>query len=153
MAKAAGCRWSFFVALALVSGCSEGMPPVAPSPVVSTPAPAPAAPTVLLPGVAPRAGTYVMGSPSNQGWPSPNTPRYVVGDDGRFELQYPGIVAYRGTYKYSEETGLITFGWEGSSLAGPWGATGSVRDDVLTVRYNLIMQMSDFEDSSFTRVP
>jgi hypothetical protein len=51
-----------------------------------------------------------------------------------------------------EANGLITFAWEGWSVAGPWGATGSITDDSLSVRYNVIMQLSDFEDGVYLRV-
>jgi hypothetical protein len=49
--------------------------------------------------------------------------------------------------------GVITFDWEGWSAAGPWGATGSIRGDSLTVEYNLIMQLTDFEDAVYALVP
>ena len=70
-------------------------------------------------------------------------------DDGRFGLEYPGIGEYRGTYRLI--AGLINFLFDGSSIAGTWDAMGSIRDDVLTVRYNLIMQLSDFEDADYRR--
>jgi hypothetical protein len=48
---------------------------------------------------------------------------------------------------------VITFEWEGWSVAGPWGATGTITDGVLTVKYNLIMQLSDFEDAAYRLTP
>jgi hypothetical protein len=48
---------------------------------------------------------------------------------------------------------VITFDWEGWSAAGPWGATGSIRGDSLTVEFNLIMQLTDFEDAVYALVP
>jgi hypothetical protein len=39
-------------------------------------------------------------------------------------------------------------GW---SSAGPWGAAGTLGGNSLTVRYNLIMQMTDFEDAIYVR--
>ena len=73
---------------------------------------------------------------------------YELYDNGAFALQFPGIGEYRGTYK--ETDGTITFSWEGWSVAGPWGATGTLANDRLVVRYNLIMQLSDFEDAVYT---
>ena len=35
--------------------------------------------------------------------------------------------------------------------AGPWGATGTLRGDTLTVGYNTVMSMSDFEDAVYLR--
>ena len=73
--------------------------------------------------------------------------RYVLYDDGTFALQSQGAFEYRGTYANSN--GLITFQWEGWSRAGPWGATGSLNDDSLTVQYNFIMEMTDFENGVY----
>ena len=54
---------------------------------------------------------------------------------------------YRGGY--SESNGVITFQWEGWSIAGAWGATGTLKDGSLTVQYNIIMMLSDFEDAVY----
>ncbi len=50
--------------------------------------------------------------------------RFVLYDNGAFELQYVGLGEYRGGY--TEANGVINFQWEGWSTAGPWGATGTV---------------------------
>ena len=42
---------------------------------------------------------------------------------------------------------MIKFEWEGWSVAGPWGATGTLKGDSLTVHYNEIMRHTDFEDA------
>jgi hypothetical protein len=74
--------------------------------------------------------------------------RFVLYDNGAFALQYGGAIGqYRGGYTASN--GVITFQWEGSSSAGPWGATGTLKDGSLTVQYNLIMGLSDFEDAVY----
>jgi hypothetical protein len=80
------------------------------------------------------------------------TSRFVLYDNGAFVLQYPslGELGYRGQHKH--ENGVIAFDWEGWSVAGPWGATGALKGDSLTVQYNLIMQMTDFEDGVYTLV-
>jgi hypothetical protein len=78
--------------------------------------------------------------------------RFVLYDDGGFALQYGGnIPDYRGGYKTTN--GAIVFEWEGSSTAGSWGATGTLKGSVLTVQYNLIMQLSDFEDAVYALTP
>ena len=66
----------------------------------------------------------------------------------RSRCSFQVSASYRGTYK--ETDGAITFNWEGWSVAGPWGATGTLANDRLVVRYNLIMQLSDFEDAVHT---
>jgi hypothetical protein len=142
------CSRSSVVALLLFSvACSPGTLPTAPAPTPGTVSPPPIAPTVPatdFPGVAGPARIYLAA----HSLPRPS--RYVLYDDGRFALQYLGIDDYRGTYK--EANGVITFEWEGWSTAGPWGAAGSLTDEALTVRYNLIMQLSDFDDAVYTAV-
>lgn len=74
--------------------------------------------------------------------------RFVLYDNGAFVLQYVSLGGeYRGGY--TEANGIITFQWEGWSSAGAWGATGTLKDGSLTVQYNLIMQLSDFEDAVY----
>jgi hypothetical protein len=74
--------------------------------------------------------------------------RFVLYDNGAFTLQYVSLgMEYRGGY--TESNGVITFQWEGWSTAGPWGATGTLKDGSLTVQYNLIMTFSDFEDAVY----
>ena len=76
---------------------------------------------------------------------------FVLYDNGAFVLRFSGPGEYRGGYTVAD--GVITFDWEGWSAAGPWGATGSIRGDSLTVEYNLIMQLTDFEDAVYALVP
>lgn len=77
---------------------------------------------------------------------------FVLYDSGAFALVFPTIgVDYRGTY--TQVDGVVTFTWEGWSTAGPWGATGMLADGTLSVRYNIIMQLSDFEDAVYTLLP
>ena len=134
--------------LLFLAACSPPTSPTRPTPAAGAVSPAPTPPTVPaadFPTVAGPARIYLAAN----SWPLPS--RYVLYDDGRFALQYIGINDYRGTYK--EANGVITFEWEGWSTAGPWGAAGSITDAALTVRYNLIMQLSDFEDAVYSRVP
>ena len=79
--------------------------------------------------------------------------RLVLYDNGAFLLQFPslGEGAYRGGY--TDASGPVTFAWEGWSVAGSWGAAGTLRGDSLTVQYNPIMQQTDFEDAVYVRIP
>jgi hypothetical protein len=133
-----------------VSAGVEGLPN---SPLTFTAVSAP--PSTDLPPVSPLMRIYVaVDSPFYQMHGSPLASRYVLFDDGSFALQYSSanypFFEYRGTYL--EANGLITFAWEGWSVAGPWGAIGSINENSLSVRYNVIMQFSDFEDGVFLRV-
>jgi predicted small lipoprotein YifL len=78
--------------------------------------------------------------------------RIVLYDNGAFVLQFTSLSGeYRGGY--TNTNGVIAFEWEGWSSAGPWGATGIVNGDSLTVQYNLIMRLSDFDDAVYVRTP
>ena len=86
---------------------------------------------------------------------SPLASRYVLYDDGTFALQYSSanypFFEYLGTH--TDANGLITFNWEGWSTAGPWSATGSLSDGALSVRYNRVMHLADFEDGVYLKAP
>jgi hypothetical protein len=83
--------------------------------------------------------------------------RYILHKDGSFLLQYDydegneyrrGI-QYKG--RLTQTNNSVSFTWEGWSVAGPWGATGTLRGDTLTVGYNMIMVLSDFVDGVYLR--
>ncbi|MFN2602568.1 MAG: hypothetical protein ABR582_07420 [Gemmatimonadaceae bacterium] len=74
--------------------------------------------------------------------------RFVLYDNGAFVLRYDRLgLEYGGGY--TESKGVIVFDWKGWSGAGPWGATGTLDGNTLTVRYNIIMAMTDFEDAAY----
>jgi hypothetical protein len=139
------------VLLVLLSACGSSGPtsPTAtnPSPAMSSPTP----PSVTdFPPLAGPSRTFVF----ERGLLSPvsdytTQSRLVLYDNGAFVLQYPslGEGGYRGGYW--DANGAITFEWEGWSAAGPWGAAGTLKDASLTVRYNVIMQLTDFEDAVY----
>jgi hypothetical protein len=77
--------------------------------------------------------------------------RFVLYDNGAFVLQYVGGGEYLG--EYTQTNGTVAFDWEGWSLAGPWEATGTLEGEWLTVRYNFIMQLTDFEDAVYALMP
>ena len=137
----------------LVSACFGSSSPLAPTPPPSVASAQPfPGPLPLPPTEAPQAGTYVFtdsDSGSRVSWYT-RASQFVLRADRTFALQYAGLGEYRGNYR--ETSGVLVFDWEGWSTAGPWAATGSIRDGVLTVRYNLIMQLTDFEDATYVRI-
>jgi len=143
--------------LVLATACTDFDPPTAPTSTADSTSTPPGGSGDVprgFPAVSPPARIYVaVDSPLYPIHGSPLASRYVLYDDGTFALQYSSanypFFEYRGAYK--EANALITFEWEGWSTAGPWGATGSLSDDSLTVRYNIIMQLSDFEDGVYRR--
>jgi len=80
--------------------------------------------------------------------------RYVFFRDSTFQLQFAsarvGIFTYPGRYSRADAT--ITFQWDGSGAGAPWGATGTLRGDTLTVQYNMNMIMSDFINGPYVLV-
>lgn len=75
--------------------------------------------------------------------------RYVLYDDGAFELQYGTAGSYAG--RYSVLANEVRFDFEASSQAGPWIAFGRLDGLALTVHYNEVMMLSDFEDAAYRR--
>jgi hypothetical protein len=145
----AAVRWGALVAvLALAGACADSATPTAPA---ATPAATPAPPPISeFPAVSRPARIYLFAGELSYPVREYTTgSRYVLYEDGTFALQYLRSGEYRGTY--AEANGLITFDWEGWSTAGQWGANGSLGDDSLTVRYNLVMEMSDFENAVYRR--
>jgi hypothetical protein len=76
--------------------------------------------------------------------------QFVLYDNGAFLLRFP-TGEYRGAY--SSTNGAITFQWEGTSVAGAWGATGTLESGTLTVVYNPIMELTDFENGVYVQAP
>jgi Tol biopolymer transport system component len=146
-------RFSCFSLLALVAAaCNPDGPtspeqkaPIVPNPPVEVP---------KVPGTTPLApaisGVYVRVSPSSV----EGTSRYVFYDDSTFGLQYTlsrGVAEYRG--KYTREGSVISFSFEGWSLMGDWMARGTLEKNDLTVTYNLVMLLTDFEDGVYRLSP
>jgi hypothetical protein len=137
-----------------VAACGDGLrsaAPTTPTPaVVPVPQPAPL-PTGRYPTITGPARVLVYrDSPFPRVASYTLTSRFVLYDDGRFALQYENPIGeYRGTYSTSND--VVSFTWDGWSVAGPWGAQATLSRDVLSVRYNLIMQLTDFEDADYAR--
>ena len=85
--------------------------------------------------------------------------RYIFRRDGSFVLQfdqyggneYLSGIQYGG--RYTKTLDSLSFKWEGWSTAGPWEASGTLKGDILTVKYNMVMTMCDFEDAKYLRKP
>lgn len=138
-----------FLSMAIIVSCNKGKLPISNSTYQPGSPPSP----LFLPAPgASRAFNFLSQSSSPvRGYTTRS--RYVLYDNGGFGLQYTdnGGFEYRG--RYTEVNSVITFEWDGWSTAGPWGATGTLKGDTLTVAYNLVMMMSDFEDAMYLRKP
>jgi hypothetical protein len=127
-------------ALVLTSACSSAPPPVAPAPIPS----ACAFGSLTQPG---RVFAFAAaGAPVT---PATRCSRFVLYDSGAFELQYGTGAVYPGSYQQSGAT--LDLQWVGQSVAGAWHADATLVADTLSVHYNAIMQLTDFEDAVYTR--
>lgn len=133
--------------LVTLAGCKDSPLPVE----SSTPPPSqpPSGAQILtgFPAPSSPAGIYDRTSPSV----IPGNSRYVIYENGTFSLQYVrpdwGFFEYRG--RYSRTDSAITFQFDGWSSMGPWLAGGIFAGDSLTVKYNEVMGLSDFEDGVY----
>jgi hypothetical protein len=143
-------RRGTLVGLLVLSTACSGSGPVTPTPVSPPVIPSrPAPPPTNFPPLSGPSRTFTFDQavvPGVRAYTEQS--RFVLYDTGGFALQYLSLgIEYRGGY--TESNGVITFEWEGWSTAGPWGATGTLKDRSLTVQYNVIMMMSDFEDAVY----
>jgi hypothetical protein len=81
------------------------------------------------------------------------TERYLIQANGAFRLQYQsaryGFFEYLGSYLGKD--GWYQFDFEGWSAAGPWEATARFHGQCMTVKYNVVMELSDFESGEYCR--
>ena len=127
-------------ALLLASACSSATPPAAPAPIQSACAFA----ALAQPG---RVFAFAdAGAPVTS---ATRCSRFVLYDSGAFELQYGTGAVYPGSYRQSGSA--LDLQWVGQSVAGPWHADATLVANTLSVHYNTIMQLTDFEDAVYTR--
>lgn len=131
--------------LVLSVACSNANRPTAPSLPPST---VPPPPTGGPPPLNGSAASYEFSGPlSYPVRPYTTASKYVLSADGAFSLQYPSLGGeYVGTYR--EEAGRISFGFAADSR---WVATGTLTGHSLELRYNVTMEMSDFENAVYSR--
>ena len=130
----------------LVLGLACGTEPTGPGPVPTPPSvPQPPPPTV--PSGEPVA-TYVFSGPLDYPFRAPTSgSQYLLYDNGVFGLRYDAFAGvYLGTYQQNHDTISFWFGGNPGSIA-----TGTLKGDLLEVRYSDMMQHSDFENAVYRR--
>jgi hypothetical protein len=130
--------------------CNSADRPTAPSVIPTQPprADPPPPPPVGGPPSSDITGVYVFAESLAYPVQSYTTmSRYVLDDGGTFSLQYPSG-QYAGAYTY--EHGRITFRFTADQQ---WHATGTFNGDSLEVRYDILMELSDFENAVYRRMP
>jgi hypothetical protein len=153
----------FACVLPMATGCSDATRPVVPRrPTVDAPAEPPPAPPPAPPEFPPlpRPGDVYVGPDDLYDLLAAThhgrlASRYVFYDNGKFSLQFAssraGLFEYPGAW--APDGGQITLAFEGWSTAGPWQATATLRGDSLSVKYNIVMYLSDFIDGVYVRSP
>ena len=141
-------RVTLVALLLCAAGCSDNDRPTAPSALPAPPSTIQPPPTA---GVPPLSGPSVSYDFSGElSYPTrsyTNTSKYVLYENGAFSLRYAAPIGeYVGTYR--QDAGRIVFSF---SADGRWGATGTLNGDWLEVRYNTIMEHSDFENAVYRR--
>ena len=90
--------------------------------------------------------TYVFSGPLNynvSGFTGGS--QYLLYGNGTFGLRYDAFAhVYLGTYRQDYDTIGFWFG-------GQFGATGTLKGDLLEVRYSEMMHHADFEDAVYRR--
>ena len=148
------CRTGLLALLVVSASCADTKllnPPTAPAqpsqPAVPTP-PTPA-PT---PGTPSRAFTFDPSTPSTFPVAAYTlASRYVLYDDGTFTLVFPTVPIGELRGRYREASGHITFDFDWNAQIA--GATGLLAGNSMTVTYNQMMSLSDFENGVYVRVP
>ena len=151
---AAVCRGAVILLLLLTAACGGSAPTSPTGAVQATPTPPTPPPGPSFPPLEGPSRTFVFNRELS--YPVSDYTKksqFVLYDNGAFVLQFPSIGqgGYRGGYR--EANGQVAFGWEGWSPAGVWSATGALAGNTLTVRYNDIMYLTDFEDAVYVLGP
>jgi hypothetical protein len=148
-------RWGTLTCfLAVGLACGTGERPTSPTPVPPASAVQPPPTVQPLPEVPVPAGStrFDFAGPLTYSVRDyTKTSVFVLNPSGTFALHYPALsatLAYRGTYE--RDGNHISFHF--SDVTGS-DADGTLDGDSLTVRYSLMMEMSDFENAIYKRVP
>ena len=139
--------------VAFTAGCRPSGPTTGPTPPTPSPAapPAPQPPTIEVPPLEGPSSLDVFGGtlihPVRE---YTRHSQFVVYDTGGFTLHYTTVpgTPYVGAYRRENNQIVFTF-----ASSGQWTAIGTVVGDSMEVRFNEIMQLTDFEDAIYVRSP
>jgi hypothetical protein len=94
---------------------------------------------------------YQRVSPARYG---PDTYVLSLGADRAFVIVFAdGRVSGAWSGRYARADSVLVFHYNASRVAGELAAHGTVRGDTLLLQYNFAMNMTDFEDGVYVRVP
>ena len=151
---------AFLAVGCIACGSGDGMvaPPALPKPLSPGLAQTPKSNLTRYPALTHPGAVYTQQSQesaSEVAYHGTLTSRYVVYDDGSFDLQYVsgnfGFFSYAGTWTESGVVVTLNFR-DGNAATGPWVATGTLSGNQMNVKYNLSAGLADFEDAVYVRV-
>jgi len=126
-------------------------PSAVPAPTTTTQPPLPPTPPPPPQPSGEPIATYVFSGPLDYAV-SGSTPgsQYLLYENGVFGLRYDAFShVYLGTYQ--QDNAAVTFRFH-PSTGDRVDATGTLKGDLMEVRYSEIMQHSDFENAVYGRV-
>jgi hypothetical protein len=110
---------------------------------------APTNPSLPPPTLAGPVARYQRVSPARYG-----SDAYVLslGADSAFVIVFADASSSgEWSGRYARTDSVLVFHYNAWSAAGELGARGTLRGDTLLLRYNLVMQLTDFEDGVYVR--
>ena len=142
------CPASFVAALLTLAGCDQGtISPLPTTPVLSA---APAPPASPAPPLSGPSTTYRFSGPLDYGVNVfTETSSYVLYDNGAFGLRYESPSGFTYTGSHWREDARIIFDFVSD---GKQDAVGTLRGDLLELRYSELMQHSDFDNAVYRRM-
>jgi hypothetical protein len=144
------CPASFVAALLTLAGCDQGtISPLPTTPALSAAPAPPAPPASPAPPLSGPSTTYRFSGPLD--YPVHHfteTSSYVLYDNGAFGLRYesPSGFTYTGSYRREDARIIFSFVSDGRQ-----DAVGTLRGDLLELRYGELMQHSDFDNAVYRR--
>jgi hypothetical protein len=137
------------IAMTLASGCNDPTSAAAPT------LPTPAAPDTAFPALTHPGTIYVEAGAIYEFFynaAGPVVTRYVLYDDGTFDLQFAGAKdARKFSGSYTSSDSLVQFAFTDRDSVGPWEAIGHLEGSNLSVTYNDAMMLADFIDGTYRK--
>jgi hypothetical protein len=146
-------RVTLLALFAVCVACGDQVRPTAPSPMPEPPPPPPVSETPLPP-LTGATTTYTFSEPldnfgSYRVSPATTRSSFVLFETGSFYLQYEAFPQL-AVGRYEQADGRISFYFSARSQTA--GAIGTLKGNLLEIRYSEMMQHSDFENAVYRRV-
>lgn len=157
MQRVRSCSLAVLLAFGTVAGCwTDRVTGSETGTAVNRPVTPPAPWTPSFPTVPSGAVVYDRVSSSSL----TGRQRFVLFANGAFSLQFvrengavPSASSFEYAGRFSRADSVVKFEFAASNTAGAWTATAVVHGDSLSVEFNVVMQLADFEDGLYVHAP